>query len=65
MKQHENKTEWESPTIEQPWFKPITDDEAAEIRGGQWGAGTCVGVGYACNSNGKIRLGLCAIIGVF
>ena len=65
MKSHETDKHWQPPKLDQPWFEPMTDAEAAELRGGQWGAGTCVGIGYACNAKGSLRPGLCAIIGVF
>jgi hypothetical protein len=48
-----------------PRFEPIGAAEAEEIRGGLAGAaGTCVAIGFACNSSGGIRGGVCVIVGV-
>ena len=56
------------PPVRTPNFKPLTPEEAAQIRGGRetptrWKAGTCPIVGYACLCSGGLHLGICAIAG--
>lgn len=53
----------EPPRLREPRFTPIDEEEAREIHGGRWNAGTCVGIGYACWSKGGVKIGLCAIAG--
>ncbi|MDP3064186.1 MAG: hypothetical protein Q8O40_13395 [Chloroflexota bacterium] len=50
-------------SISTPDFQPMTAEEASQIRGGGWGAGTCVGIGYSCKNKGGIGVGVCAIVG--
>jgi hypothetical protein len=54
---------WDPPQAERPIFESLSEEEAAEIRGGTWRAGTCVGIGYACSSSGGIHGGVCIIVG--
>jgi hypothetical protein len=60
---NQSKRLWEAPEVERPTFESLSDEEAAEIRGGKWRAGTCVGVGYGCSNSGGIHLGVCVIVG--
>lgn len=64
-KNTDNKSgrQWEVPKLERPTFHPLSDEEAAEIRGGKWRAGTCVVGGYACSNSGGFHWGVCAIVG--
>jgi hypothetical protein len=59
--QHE--TGWQAPTIRAPDFQVLTAEEAAHIRGKDWGAGTCLLVGYSCWRIGGFGFGVCAIAG--
>ena len=50
-------------SISTPDFQPLTAEEASQIRGGGWGAGTCVVVGYACYCKGGFGVGVCLLAG--
>jgi hypothetical protein len=58
---------WKKPVLKTPDFKNLVCEElneleALEINGEA--AGTCWGVGYACDTRkGGIRVGTCAIVG--
>jgi hypothetical protein len=58
-----NGPRWDAPALQRPVFQSLSDEEAAEIRGGKWRAGTCAGVGYACSSSGGFHGGICIIVG--
>lgn len=51
------------PSLRTPAFRALSEEEAAAIRGGDWGAGTCVGGGFACREGGGFHWGICALVG--
>ncbi|MDP3064185.1 MAG: hypothetical protein Q8O40_13390 [Chloroflexota bacterium] len=60
LKQEQSQTRLKIST---PDFQPLTAEEASQIRGGGWGAGTCVVVGYACYCKGGFGVGVCLLAG--
>lgn len=59
----DRQEKWSKPSVRTPDFRVLTSDEAAQVRGGGWGAGTCPGVGFSCFCSGGFGWGICLGVG--